>query len=101
MQALAELKHSRAQIDAPEQSSDVYAMYLPDLEILGHSLRSPATGFYDVGERVMYRRTSYHQTREMNYVIRKDSSTSWLHDSARSMLASDSGFLRRFIRVPP
>ena len=57
--------------------------------LLGRSLRNPILGFYDVGEKVIYKPTVNHEPRELTYIIRKGRNTAWLHDNNRPILASD------------
>ena len=53
---------------------------------LGKNLRNPVVGFYEVGEKVMYKSTSNHEPKELPYIIRKGRNTAWLHDSNRTIL---------------
>ena len=57
--------------------------------LLGKNLRNPVVGFYEVGEKVMYKPTSNHEPKELTYIIRKGRNTAWLHDNNRTILASD------------
>ena len=57
--------------------------------LLGKYLRNPVVGFYEVGEKVMYKPTSNHEPKELTYIIRKRRNTAWLHDNNRTILASD------------
>ena len=57
--------------------------------LLGRNLRNPVVGFYEVGEKVLYKPTSNHEPKELTYIIRKGRNTAWLHDNNRTILASD------------
>ena len=57
--------------------------------LLGKNLRIPVVGFYEVGEKVMYKPTSNHEPKELPYIIRKGPKTAWLHDNNRIILARD------------
>ena len=57
--------------------------------LLGNNLRNPVVGFFEVGEKVMFKLTSNHEPKELTYLIRKGRNTAWLHDNNRTFLASD------------
>ena len=52
-------------------------------------MRNPVVGFYEVGEKVLYKPTSNHEQKELFYIIRKGRNTAWLHVNNRTILASD------------
>ena len=52
-------------------------------------MRNPVVGFFEVGEKVMYKPTSNHEPKELTYIIRNEPNTAWLHDNNRTILASD------------
>ena len=52
-------------------------------------MRNPIVGFYEVGEKVLYKSTSNHEPKELTYIIRKGRNTAWLHDNNRTIVASD------------
>ena len=52
-------------------------------------MRNPVVGFFEVGEKVLYKRTSNNEPTELTYVIRKRRNTAWLHENNRTFLASD------------
>ena len=52
-------------------------------------MRNTVVGFYEVGEKVMYKLTSNHEPKELTYIIPKGRNTAWLHDNNRTFLASD------------
>ena len=55
----------------------------------GKNLRNPVVGFYEVGEKLLYKPTSNHEPKELTYIIRKRRNMVWLHDNNRTVLASD------------
>ena len=57
--------------------------------LLRKNLRNPVVGFYEVGEKVMYKPTLNHEPKELIFIIRKGRNTAWLHDNNRTILASD------------
>ena len=57
--------------------------------LLGKNLRNPVVGFYEVGEKMMYKPTSNHEPKDLTYIIREGRNTAWLHDNNRTILASD------------
>ena len=66
--------------------------------LLGRSLRNPILGFYDIGQKVMYKPTVNHEPWELTYIIAKGRNTAWLHDNNRSILASD-GQIKNVTRI--
>ena len=52
-------------------------------------MRNPVVGFFEVGEKVLYKPTSNHEPKELTYIIRKGRNTAWLHDNNQTILASD------------
>ena len=53
-------------------------------------MRNPVVGFYELGEKVLYKATSNHEQKELTYTIRKGRNTAWLHDNTRTIFASDA-----------
>ena len=63
--------------------------FLPQKSLDQQSLWNTILGFYDIGQKVMYKPTVNHESRELTCIIRKQRNTAWIHDNNRRLLASD------------